>query len=85
MRRAYIQQVDGSLHGFWYGFGAYDGYVLFEAPDNVSLAAVVLAITAGGALTSVETTVLLTVEGTLEALAKAKGMAYHRPCEAPAT
>ena len=55
--------------------------MLFEVPDNVSLAAVVLAITAGGALASAETTVLLTVEETLEALSKSKGIGYRRPGE----
>jgi uncharacterized protein with GYD domain len=49
--RAYIEQVGGTLHGFWYGFGKYDGYAIYEAPDNVSVASVVLAITAGGART----------------------------------
>src|SRR3712207_8790345 len=47
--RAYIEQVGGALHGFWYGFGEYDAYAIYEAPDNVSMASVVLAITAGGA------------------------------------
>ncbi|HYX88711.1 MAG TPA: GYD domain-containing protein [Gaiellaceae bacterium] len=77
--RAYIEQAGGSLEGFWYGFGEYDGYALFEAPDNVSVAGAVLAIAAGGALSSVETTVLMTVEETLEALAKSKAIAYRRP------
>ena len=84
-QRAYIEQVGGTLHGFWYGFGHYDGYAILEAPDNVSLAGVVLAITAGGALAAVETTVLLTVEETLEALATGKGLGYRRPGESPAT
>ena len=79
--RAYIEQVDGALHGFWYGFGKYDGYALFEAPDNVSMTGAVLAIAGGGALASVETTVLMTVEETLEALAKSKGISYRRPGE----
>ena len=71
----------GALHGFWYGFGAYDGFAIFEAPDNASVAGVVLAITAGGALASAETTVLMTVEETLEALSKSKGIGYRRPGE----
>ncbi|MDQ3833721.1 MAG: GYD domain-containing protein [Actinomycetota bacterium] len=83
--RAYIEEVGGALHGFWYGFGKYDGYALFEAPDNASVAGAVLAITAGGALASVETTVLMTVEETLEALAKGKDIGYRRPGESPAT
>src|SRR5829696_5315976 len=83
--RAYIEEVGGALHGFWYGFGKYDGYELFEAPDNVSMAGVVLAITTGGALASVETTPLMSVEETLEALAKGKDIGYRRPGESPAT
>ena len=77
--QSYIESVGGKLHGFWYGFGAYDGYNLWEAPDNVSIAAVVLAISAGGALSSCETTVLLTVEETLEALQKAGQVRYRAP------
>jgi uncharacterized protein with GYD domain len=79
--RTYIEQVGGALHGFWYGFGEYDGYAIFEAPDNVSMSGFVLALAAGGALASVETTVLMTVEETLEALAKSKTIAYRRPGE----
>ncbi|HUS16148.1 MAG TPA: GYD domain-containing protein [Chloroflexia bacterium] len=77
--RAYIEQVGGALHGFWYGFGEYDGYAIFEAPDNVSMAGAVLAIASGGALARVETTVLMTVEDTLAALAKGKSIGYRRP------
>ena len=77
--RKYIESVGGKLHGFWYGFGTFDGYNLWEAPDNVSMAAVVVAIGAGGALGSLETTVLLTVEETLAALEKARSIRYKAP------
>ena len=77
--KTYIESVGGTLHGFWYGFGEHDGYNLWEAPDNVSLAAVVLAISAGGALSSVETTVLMTVDETLDALRKAGQVRYRPP------
>jgi uncharacterized protein with GYD domain len=79
--RAYIEQVGGALHGFWYGFGEYDGYAIFEVPDNASMAGLAVAIAAGGALASVETTVLLSVEETLEGLAKGKGIGYRKPGE----
>ena len=79
--RAYVEQVGGTLHGFWYGFGEYDGYAILEAPDNVSMAGVVLAIAGGGALASVDTTVLMSVEDTLEALKKSQGISYRRPGE----
>ena len=77
--RSYIEGVGGTLQGFWYGFGEFDGYAIFEAPDNVSVTGAVLAIAAGGALASVETTVLMTVEETLEALETSKSIAYRPP------
>ena len=77
--QSYIESVGGKLHGFWYSFGEYDGYNLWEAPDNVSMAAVALAISGGGALGSFESTVLLTVEETLDALRKADEIRYRPP------
>ena len=77
--QSYIESVGGKLHGFWYAFGSYDGYTLWEAPDNVSMAAVALAISAGGALSSLETTVLLTIDETLDALRKAQQVKYQAP------
>ena len=75
----YIESVGGKLHGFWYAFGAYDGVTLWEAPDNVSMAAVALAIGSGGALSSIDTTVLLSVEDTIAALGTAQGIKYRKP------
>jgi uncharacterized protein with GYD domain len=77
--KAYIESVGGKLHGFWYAFGSHDGYNLWEAPDNVSMAAVALAIGSGGALSSFETTVLMSVDDTLDALRKAGSVRYHPP------
>ena len=77
--QTYIESVGGRLHGFWYAFGTHDGYNLWEAPDDVSMAAVALAISAGGALSSFETTTLLTVEETMAALRKAAQVRYKPP------
>ncbi len=77
--RSYIESVGGKLHGFWYAFGEHDGWTLWEAPDNVSMAAVAIAIGGGGALSSLETTVLLTVDETLEALKRASSVKYRPP------
>ena len=77
--RKYIESVGGKLHGFWYAFGAYEGYCIWEAPNNVSMAAVGFAITGGGALSKFETTALLTVEETLEALRLAQKVGYQPP------
>lgn len=77
--RKYIESVGGKLHGFWYAFGEYDGYNIWEAPDNVSMAAVGIAITGGGALSKFETTPLLTVEQTIDALQRAEKVKYRSP------
>ena len=77
--RSYIESVGGKLHGFWYAFGEYDAYNLWEAPDNVAMAAVSIAISGGGALAKLETTVLLTVEETLEALRRVETLGYRPP------
>jgi uncharacterized protein with GYD domain len=79
--KQYIESVGGTLHGFWYAFGDHDGYNLWEAPDNVSMAAVALAIGGGGALRSIQTTVLLTVDDTIAALKQASSIAYRSPGE----
>lgn len=75
----YIEAVGGKLHGFWYAFGDHDAYNLWEAPDNVSMAATAMAISAGGALSSLHTTVLLTVDETVAAMQKASSIDYQAP------
>jgi uncharacterized protein with GYD domain len=77
--RSVVEKLGGKLHGFWYGFGKHDGFVLIEAPDNVSAAAFSVGISAGGSLRSSETTVLLTVEETLEMLKMAQDLPYRAP------
>jgi uncharacterized protein with GYD domain len=77
--KQYIESVGGKLHGFWYALGDHDGYNLWEAPDNVSMAATAIAISAGGALSSLQTTALLTVEETIAAMQKASSITYRPP------
>jgi uncharacterized protein with GYD domain len=77
--RKTIESVGGKLVGCWYGFGSHDGYLLWEAPDNVAMAAVAIAVGAGGALSTIDTTVLMSVEDTLAALKKAGSIAYRPP------
>lgn len=77
--RSVVEKLGGKLHGFWYSFGDRDGVLLIEAPNNVSAAAFSVGIAAGGSLRSSETTVLLTVEETIEMLKKAKDLPYRPP------
>ena len=77
--QTYIESVGGTLHGFWYAFGPQDGYTLWEAQDNVSMAAVALALAGGGALSPLETTVLLSVDEAMEAMRRAQQVRYRPP------
>ncbi len=77
--RGVVEHLGGTLHGFWYGFGQHDGFVLIEAPNNVSAAAFSVGIAAGGSLRAAETTVLLTVEETIAMLEQAQGVPYRSP------
>ena len=43
--KKYVKAVGGKMHGFWYAFGDHDAYALYEAPDNVSMAAMAMVIT----------------------------------------
>jgi uncharacterized protein with GYD domain len=77
--KSYIESLGGKLHGLWYALGEYDGYTLWEAPNRVAMAAVSIALSAGGALSKCETTPLLTVEETLEALGRVESVRYRQP------
>ena len=65
-----IKSLGGSVEVFYFAFGDTDAYLIGEAPDNASMAALALAVSASGAVT-VKTTVLMTPEE-LDTAAKKK-------------
>lgn len=70
----------GRMIGAWYCFGEYDVVLIADMPDNASMAALVLAIGAGGALASSRTTVLMSGAEGVAAMAKAAETAKaYRP------
>jgi len=77
--RAHAGSTGGKLHGLWYAFGDHDGYALAEAPDNTAAASTLLTLTGSGKFRSLSTTVLLTVEETLNALSRAQAAAPGHP------
>jgi uncharacterized protein with GYD domain len=77
--RDVAESLGGKLLGFWYAFGEFDGVFLMEAPDNASAAALGMAVGAGGALSAVETTVLLDMDEAQEAMRKAAAATYRPP------
>jgi uncharacterized protein with GYD domain len=54
-----IEGLGGKIDAFYFAFGDTDVYVVADYPDNVSVAAAALAVSAGGGA-RVRTTVLLT-------------------------
>ncbi len=77
--REVAESLGGKLLGFWFAFGAFDGVFLMEAPDNASAAALAMAVGAGGALSEVETTVLLDMDEAQDAMRKAAAATYRPP------
>ena len=77
--RPVVERLSGSVIHGWLTFGACDVLVICELPDNVSAAALSMAISAGGAVKTVETRVLITFEDGIAALKKAKAAEYAPP------
>ena len=73
-----MQSLGGSVEALYYGIGGVEAYVIVEAPDNVSMAAVSLAVSSAGGAT-LRTIALLTVEEMDEAAKKV--IVYRGPGE----
>ena len=76
--RPVFEGLGGKIEEAYYAFGEYDAVIIAEFPNNVSAAALSLAITAGGAA-SIKTTPLMTIDESLEALKLAGGASYQPP------
>ena len=77
--RAMVERWGGKLDVFYYTFGDYDGVAIVEMPDNVSMVAVSMAISASGAFKAFNSTVLITSEEAMEAMRKASTLGYQAP------
>ena len=71
-----VKAVGGKVEAFYFAFGESDAVVIVDGPDNVSAAAVSLAINASGVVTT-RTTVLLTPAEIDEAVKKS--VPYRAP------
>jgi uncharacterized protein with GYD domain len=77
--RPMIERMGGKLHGLWLAFGEYDIVAIAETPDNVSAAALSMAIGASGAMAAYRSTPLLTMAEATEAMKKAGAAGYQPP------
>ena len=72
--------VGAKILGGGYSFGEYDVSIIVEAADDVTMAAVAIAIAAGGAVKAAKTTPLLSGPQWVAALKKAPAVsAQYRP------
>ena len=77
--RPVVEAMGGKLLAMYYAFGEYDVVAIMEAPDNVSISALSLAVAAGGAIKAGKTTVLMSIEDGIQAMRKASGAGYRPP------
>jgi uncharacterized protein with GYD domain len=81
--RPAVEKLGGNLESAYLAFGDYDGIAIIQIPDNVSAAAISMALMAGGALKAIKTTPLMKMEEWLEAMEKASTVAYRPPDSSP--
>jgi uncharacterized protein with GYD domain len=73
-----IKNLGGTVEAFYYAFGGDDAFAIVDLPDNVSGAAVSLALASGGGFrTSV--VALLTPEEIDQSVRKAASVGYRLP------
>ncbi len=64
--------VGGSVESYYWMFGDFDGFVVFDVPDSVSAAAISVAAASSGAFSGMETHELFTSEDQAALVARAK-------------
>lgn len=78
--RAATEAAGGKFIGGWLCMGEFDAVLIADVPDIESMAAIALAVAAGGALKSGKTTPLMTGDQGVTALKKAATVAQtYRP------
>jgi uncharacterized protein with GYD domain len=69
------EAVGGKMVGGWYAFGDHDLILIADVPNNEAMAAIALAIGAGGAIKSSKTTALMTGAEGVAAMKRADAVA----------
>jgi uncharacterized protein with GYD domain len=74
-----VRALGGRIVSFYYAFGKDDVIVVAQFPDNKAAAGFAIAAAAGGALTHITTTPLMTVNEAMGAMRQAKKAHYLPP------
>jgi uncharacterized protein with GYD domain len=79
--RELLEAGGGKLISWYLSFGEYDGLLIYEAPDEATAGALVLAAARQGHLSVTKTTPLFDGEQSMEMLRRAGGMAFRGAAE----
>ena len=79
--RQLTDSVGGSVECVYWMFGAQDGLLIYDVPDSVSAAALIVAVGSRGSFRSLETHELLSQEQLSQVLSRSKAAAqvYQAP------
>ena len=79
--RPVVARLGGSIETAYFTFGDSDLIVIVDLPDNVSAAALSMAVSAAGGIRLHRTTPLLTMAESIKAMEKASGVDYRPPSD----
>ena len=72
-----VESVGCQIITFGYCFGDYDFVGVFEFPDNITAASLVMTVASTGSITNAKITVLIPIADGFAAAQKARDMTYH--------
>lgn len=77
--RPVVRKLGGKIESAYFTFGDYDLVLIANMPDNVGAAALSIAASAGGSVSAIKTTPLMTIREGLRAMRQAKRSGYRAP------
>jgi uncharacterized protein with GYD domain len=77
--RELLETMGGRLVSWYLSFGEYDGLAIYEAPDDRTAGALVVAAARRGHLRATKTTPLFTAEESVEMMRRAGGTGFRAP------
>ena len=77
--RELTEKIGGRFVALYYTLGEYDGFVLWEFPDEITATAAILAVNTPGHLKATKTTLVMTGADVMEAMRKASTTTYRGP------
>ena len=77
--RSVAEKLGGHVESFWLAFGEFDVVLILQMPNDQTMAAFSMAVSAGGGLRSIQTTPLMSWEEGILAMKQAGATGYSPP------